>query len=91
MILPDVEAILGLHAFAGDAGADHFGQAIAVERVHVEGVFEFAAHRVGPWLGAETAELQRGAARVEPLRAEFVDKALARRRALRKECLARNR
>ena len=42
MILPNVEAVLGLHAFAGDAGSDHFGEAITVERVHIERVFELA-------------------------------------------------
>ena len=73
MILPDVETVFGLHAFAGDAGPDHFGEAIAVEGVDVEGVFELVAHRVGPWLGAEAAEFQRGAARVETLGAELVD------------------
>ena len=58
MILPDVQAVLGLDAFLRDAGADHLGEAVDVGGVHVEGLLDLGAHRVGPWLGAEDAEFQ---------------------------------
>ena len=67
MILPDMQAVLGLDAFLRDAGADHFGQAVDVGGVHVEGCFDLGAHRVGPGFGAEDAEFQRRFARIETL------------------------
>jgi hypothetical protein len=73
MILPDVQAILGLDAFLRDAWADHFGEAIDVGRVHVEGVLDLAAHRIGPGLGTEDADLERALARIEPLALELVE------------------
>ncbi len=72
MIFPDVQAVLGLHAFLRHAGADHFRQAVDVGGVHVEGLLDLGAHRVGPGLGAEDAELQRRSARVEALPLELV-------------------
>ena len=72
MILPDVQPVLGLHAFLRHAGADHFRQAVDVGRVHVEGVLDLGAHRIGPGLGAEDAELQRRLSRIEPLPLELV-------------------
>ena len=56
MIFPDVQAVLGLHAFLRDAGTDHLGEAIDIGRVHIESVLDFGAHRIGPGLGAEDAE-----------------------------------
>ena len=73
MILPDVQAVLGLHAFLRHAGADHLRQAVDIGRVHVEGLLDLGAHRVGPGLGAEDAELQRRFARVELLLLELVE------------------
>ena len=58
MILPDMQAVLGLDAFLRDAGADHFGQAVDIGGVHVERLLDLGAHRIGPGLGAEDAELQ---------------------------------
>ena len=72
MILPDMQAVLGLDAFLRDAGADHFGQAVDIGGVHVERLLDLGAHRVGPGLGAEDAELQRRFARVEALLLELV-------------------
>jgi hypothetical protein len=58
MILPDMQAVLGLDAFLRDAGADHFGQAVDVGGVHVEGLLDLDAHRIGPRFGAEDADFQ---------------------------------
>lgn len=58
MILPDVQAVLGLQAFLRHAGPDHFRQAVDIGGVHVKSLLDLGAHRVGPWFGAEDAELQ---------------------------------
>ena len=73
MILPDVQAILGLDAFLRDAWPHDFGQAVNVDGVHVEGLFDLLAHGVGPRLRAEDADLQRTFARVETLASELVE------------------
>ena len=73
MIFPDVEPVLGLDAFVGDAGAHHLGQAVDVDASHVERVLDLGAHGVGPGLGAEDADLERRAARVDALGAELVE------------------
>ena len=73
MVLPDVQAVLGLHALVGDAWADHLGQAVNVDRVHVEGLLDLGAHGVGPGLGAEDADLEGRFARVVPEAAELVE------------------
>ena len=59
MIFPDVEAVLRLDAFAGNAGAHHLGQSIDVDGVKIERFLDFLAHRVGPRLGTENADAQR--------------------------------
>ena len=41
-------------------------------RVHVEGLFDFRAHRVGPRLGAAHGNLERGPAWVDALGAKFI-------------------
>ena len=66
-------AVLGLDAFAGDARADHFREAVDVDRVHVEALLDLGPHRVGPRLGAEDADLQAAVARIEALPAELVE------------------
>ena len=73
MVFPDMQAILGLDAFHRDAGADDFRQAVNIDGVHVEGLFDFLPHGVGPRLGAEHADLERTRAGVEPLGAELVE------------------
>ena len=40
VVLPDVQPVLGLDAFVGDAGPHHLGQAVDVDRVHVEGLLD---------------------------------------------------
>jgi hypothetical protein len=73
VILPDVQAVLGLDAFVGDAGAHDLGEAVDVDRMHVEGLFDLGPHGVGPGLRAEDADLKRAFARVAALFAVFVE------------------
>ena len=72
MVFPDHRAVLGLDAFAGDAGADDFREPIEVDGIDAESRFDFLAHGVGPRLGAVHTDAQRRAARVDALAAEFV-------------------
>ena len=72
MILPDMQPVFGFDAFIGDAGAHHFRQSVDVDRVDAERLLDFRAHGIGPGLGAENADFQRGLARVETLGAEFI-------------------
>ena len=64
--------MVSTHSFA-TPGPDHLGQAVDVDRMHVEGLLDLGAHRVGPRLGAEDADLQRRFRRIDALRAEFVE------------------
>ena len=73
VILPDVQPVLCLDAFVGNARPHDLGKAIDVDGVHVEGLLDLAPHGVGPGLGAEDPDLERRAARVEALRRVFVD------------------
>ncbi len=73
VVLPDVQAVLGLHAFLRHARAHHLGQAVDVGGVDTEPGFHLGAHLVGPRLGAEDAEPQRGCGRVVALALHFVD------------------
>ena len=73
MILPDVQPILRLDAFIGDARPHHLGEAVDVDRVHVEFVLDLAPHRVRPGLGAEDADLERGGARIDAGLAKLVE------------------
>ena len=73
MILPDVQAVLGLQAFLRHARADHLGQAVDVGGVHREGVLDFGAHRVGPGLCAEDADFERALPGIQPLALELVE------------------
>ena len=59
MVFPDHRAVLGLDAFAGDAGADDFGQAVDVDGVDAELPLDLGAHALPPRLGAKDADLQR--------------------------------
>ena len=68
-----MQAVLGLDALAGDARADHLGKAVDVDGVHVEGLLDLGPHGVGPGLGAEDADLERGRARVAALAAELIE------------------
>ena len=72
MILPDVKAVLALHAFDRDAGADGLRAAEDVDRLHVEASLDLFAHRLGPWFGAVNADLQRAAPGIQALAFELV-------------------
>ena len=81
VIFPDMQAVLRLDAFIGDAGAHHFRQAVNVDGVHVEDLLDLLAHLVGPGLGPEDADLKRAFARVHAPAAVFVqDRQHVRRR-----------
>ena len=58
VVLPDVQTVLGLDALLGDPRPHHLGQAVDVDRVHVETLLDLGAHRLGPRLGAEDADAQ---------------------------------
>ena len=55
VVLPDVQAVLGLDALLGDAGAHHLGQSVDVGRVDAGPGLDLGPHLVGPRLGAEDA------------------------------------
>src|SRR5690606_22313187 len=73
VVLPDVQAVLGLHALAGHPGAHHFGQPVDVHGVDVEALLDLGAHLIGPGFGAEDADLQRSAAGIDALALELVE------------------
>ena len=73
MILPHVQAVLGLDAFVGDPRPHDFGEPIDIHRVHGEGILDLRAHGIGPRLGAENPDLQRGFSRIELLGTELVE------------------
>jgi hypothetical protein len=54
-----MQPVFRLDAFLRDAGADHVGQAIDIDHVHIEGLFDFRAHGVGPGFGAKNADFER--------------------------------
>ena len=58
-VFPEVQAVLGLDAFVGDARADHLGEAVDVDRIEREAGLDLLAHRLGPGLGAEDPDLKR--------------------------------
>ena len=73
MILPDMQSVLCLDAFVGDARAHHFREAVNVDGIHVEGIFDFGTHGVRPRLGAENADLERRLLGVETDTMIFVE------------------
>jgi len=70
--IPNIQPVLFLDGLVGDARPHHLGEAIDVNRVHVEAFLDLLAHGVGPWLGPEDAAFQRGAARVNSLPLELI-------------------
>ena len=56
MVFPNVQSVFRLDAFVGNARTHHLGQAIDVDSVHVEGMFDLGAHRIRPRFGAENAD-----------------------------------
>ncbi|MGY4446225.1 hypothetical protein ACVWZR_000885 [Bradyrhizobium sp. i1.3.1] len=56
-----------------NAWTDHLREAIDIGCIHIEGVLDLPAHRIGPGLGAEDADLERALARVELLALELVE------------------
>ena len=73
VVLPDVQAVLGLHALLGDAGADHLRQAVDVDGVDVHALLDLAAHLLRPGFRAEDADPQGGRPRVDALLLELVE------------------
>ena len=71
VILPDVQPVLGLHAFHRHARTDHLREAVDVDRMHVESRLDLLPHGIGPGFRAEDADLERRAARVDALGREF--------------------
>ena len=72
MVFPDMRAVLAVQAFHGHPRPDHFRQAVNIERVDHEGVFQFAAHLPGPGFGPEDADPQRGFLGVHALAPHFI-------------------
>ena len=60
-----MESVLGNMTLAGDARPDDLRQAIEVDRLDAKLLFEIAAHRIAPGLGAEHADAQRKLAHVD--------------------------
>ena len=73
VVLPDVQAVLGLHTFIRDTRAHHFRQTVDIDSVHVERLFDLGTHGVGPGFGPENPHVQRTLAWVAPLFAVFVE------------------
>ena len=73
MILPDGRAVLGLDALVGDTRPHDLRQAVDIDRVDAEPAFDLLAHRAGPGLGAENADLERGGPRVDAGALELLD------------------
>ena len=58
VVFPEVEPVLALRTFGRNARAYDFRKPVDIERLHVEAGFDLVAHRSGPGLGAEHADLQ---------------------------------
>ena len=65
VVLPDMQPVLRLVAFVGDARPDDLGQAVAVHRLDPELAFEVAPHRFAPRLRAAGGIAQRQPAQVD--------------------------
>src|SRR5664280_582244 len=72
VVLPDVQAVLGLHALVGDAGSHHLRQPVDVDRVHVQPRLDLVAHDIGPRLRAEDSDLERGLSGVDAAAGELI-------------------
>ncbi len=72
VVLPDVQAVLGLHALLRHARPDHLGQAVDVGGVEAGPGLHLGAHLVRPRFGAEDAEPERGGGRVVALALHLV-------------------
>src|SRR6185295_6674034 len=70
VVLPDMKTVLAFHALVGDAWPHHFRQAVNVDGMHVAGLLDLLTHAVGPRLGPEDADFERGAARIDTLPSE---------------------
>src|SRR5262249_2013373 len=73
VVLPDIEAIFGLHAFAGHAGPNNLGQAVGVDGMDVERALDLCAHRVAPWFCTAKGDLERCRRGIEPLGSKLVE------------------
>ncbi len=72
MVFPDMRTVLGLDGFAGHARSDDLGQAVDVDRVDAQARLDLPSHFVGPGFGAEQADAQTGAVRLDALARQFV-------------------
>ncbi len=54
-------------------GTDDFGEAVDIDRVHVEALLDLGPHRVRPGFGAEDADLEARRARIDAGAAEFIE------------------
>ena len=73
MILPDMQPVLGLHAFLRHTRPQHFRQAVNIGRIQPERAFDLAAQRVRPRLCAENAIAQAATPRIDPRRLEAIE------------------
>ena len=51
MIFQDMHAVIGLQTFHGNAGADHFGQAVDINCFDSQLMLDLFPHILAPWLG----------------------------------------
>jgi hypothetical protein len=58
MVLPDMQAVLGLDAFDGHSGSEDLGQSVDIDGLDVELFFDFPADRFAPGLRAQDADPQ---------------------------------
>ena len=73
VVFPDMQTILAFDALVGNARAHHLRQAVDIHGMHIAGLFDFLAHAVGPGLGPEDADLERGRARFDTLPPKFIE------------------
>ncbi len=67
-----MRAILAFDAFAGNPRTNDFRQAVVVDGMKIERLFDLRAHRIGPRLGAAHCDLERAPAWVDPLGVKFI-------------------
>ena len=66
MVLEDVHAVAALHAFHGDPGSHDLGEAVDVQRLDRQGVFDLDPHLLAPGFGAEDPDPEFQGLHVDP-------------------------